>query len=141
LQRGERRGRPDPPRCAEERPSLNPAGTIRHGVEQKGIRERVERLQLLRRSVGVVHQRQRGVARLLDGRLEERAERIEIVHLTLLPRRLEAPRVCKRTRRERGVDDLPGEPIRHFQNKKYRCASGSTSAGFARSSSPSAVTI
>ena len=107
--------RPDPSGGAEERPALDPARAIRNRVEQKGLGERVERLQPFRRSVRVVHQRQRGIARLLDGCLEKDAERVESVHLALLPCGLEAPGVRKRTRRECGIDDLPRQPVGHYQ--------------------------
>ena len=41
---------------------------------------------------------------------EEAPQRVRVLDLAMLPRGLEAPRVRERPGRERGVDDLPGEP-------------------------------
>ena len=119
------------PRCVRNASQSSSSASSRSGSSMRGVHERQA-------------PRARPAARASR---TNRAQRAASCHLALLPGRFEPPGVRERPGRERRVDELPDEPVEVVhdamsmtdsavttdrattQNRKYRCASGSTSAG------------
>jgi hypothetical protein len=153
-QEADRLIRPDPGRSCGQRPSLHPARTVRYGVGEKHVGELVELVEPRWFHIRGIEQRERAVPRLFEHRHGESLQRGQVRNFTALPGRFEAARMREAAGWKARVDELPGQEVfrlkadatrtgssrSHLQNRKYRCASGSTVAGCERSGSPSAVT-
>jgi hypothetical protein len=110
LHRRQRRRRPDPSAGRGKRSALHTACAVRHGIRQKRVGERVERLQPCWRRVGGVYERQRAASCLADGLVYEPSHRLEIPRFPAVPCGFKTGRMRERTGREGGVGELPQTP-------------------------------
>src|SRR6185312_782664 len=97
------------PDRARPRASLHAARAVGDGVAKKCVAAFVEQQKTRRVVVRRHDERQAAVARLRD-RVTHECRQGSRVHLTLLPRRLEAERMGEPARGERGVYELPNDP-------------------------------
>ena len=157
----------DPLNRRQKRTSLRTARAIRDMVRCKGVAKLIQPLQPLWLSMSRAHEWQRRTAELMQTRLDVGKKLPSISNFTVLPCCFESERVGEAAGGERGVGELPEEELIFtaetrrrreqsvgngffpaprlsvsavHQNKKYRCANGSTFAGSQVSSSPSACT-